>query len=171
LSVTDYDNDITDKAIAWIQSVDTSKSDYLYNLAILVKSEHVGIDKFGYVVSLVCAYKKDCEWAIERKEKADKAVKKGEKVYWGSPKVRVKGVKATCKGINSFCGDYGVTTIVRFESRISDTEYAVLTWFASGDKTEDFEVGTDYTFDATCKKHNDDDKYGKQTLITRVTVK
>ena len=99
------------------------------------------------------------------------AAAKGTKVYFGEPKVRVRGISATCVGVNSFEGHYGVTTLVRFEHRISESEYAVLVWFASGDKTEDFEAGEDYTFDATVKGHDEHDKYGKQTKINRVTVK
>ena len=171
LTVTDHDTDLAGKAIEWAQSVDTSKSDYLYNLSILAKSEWVGIDKFGYLVSIIVAYNNACERETERAERRAKAADKGTKVYFGSPKVRSKGVKATCTGLNSFDGNYGVTTLVRFEARMGDAEYAPLVWFASGDKTEDFEVGNEYTFDATCKDHADHEKYGKQTRINRVTVK
>jgi len=168
LTVCDHDRDLADKAMAWAESVDTSKSEYLHNLQILVKSEHVGADKFGYLVSLIPAYNK----AVEREtEYAARNAKKGRKEFVGEPKKRMRGITAKCVGLNSFDGHYGVTTLVRFEHRTDSDSYAVLTWFASGDKTEDFEVDEEYTFDATCKDHEDHEKYGKQTRINRVTVK
>lgn len=170
LTVTAYDTDLADKAIEWAKSVDSSKSDYLYNLSILAKSDYVHTDKFGYLVSLIPAYNKAMERETERADRRDKAAAKGEKVYYGSPKVRSKAIKATCVGLNSFEGKFGVTTLVRFEA-CDNNSYSPLAWFASGDKTEDFEVGNDYTFDAMIKGHNDHEKYGKQTLINRVTVK
>ncbi len=170
LTVTAYDTDLAGKAIEWAKTVDTSKSDYLHNLSLLVQSEWVGVDKYGYLVSIIIAYNNACERETERKEREDKLAAKGDKVYIGEPKVRAKGIKATCVGLNSFEGQYGVTTLVRFESRVDSGSYAPIAWFASGDKTEDFEVGTEYSFDAMIKGHNDHDKYGKQTMVNRLKV-
>ena len=171
LTVCDHDVELATKAIEWAKSVDTSKSEYLHNLSVLVSEEWVHADKFGYLVSLIPAYNKAVERETEYAARKAKAAAKGSKEYIGEPKKRSKGIVATCVGMNSFEGNYGVTTLVRFESRIDSDSYAVLAWFASGDKTEDFEVGTEYTFDAMIKGHNDHEKFGKQTLINRVTVK
>ena len=169
LTVSEYDTGLAAKAIEWVKSVDTSKSEYLHNLSLLAQLEYVTADKFGYLVSLISTYNKACERETERADKAAKAAAKGSKTYYGSPKVRSKGIKATCVGLNSFEGNYGVTTLVRFEA-YADNSYSPLAWFASGDKTEDFEVGEDYTFDAMIKDHNDHEKYGKQTRINRLKV-
>lgn len=168
LHVSDYDRERATNVLEWLRSVEPGNSNYLENLKVLAQLDHVGYDKFGYLVSAIIAYEKHCEHEVACKER-DK--KKGQKVYWGSPKKRERNVRATCKGIHSFDGHYGVTTIVRFEHRINDAEYAVLVWFASGDRTEEFDLDEEYTFDATCKDHNDHETYGKQTRITRVTVK
>ena len=167
LIVNDYDRDLAGKALAWAKSLEPGDSEYLHNLEVLANSEMIGLDKFGYAASIIPAYNRACDRETER---AERAADKGRKEFFGSPKVRARAVTATCTGLKSFEGNYGVTTMVRFEHRIDSDSYAVLTWFASGDKTEDFEPGTEYTFDATCKKHEDHDKYGKQTMINRVTV-
>ena len=171
LTVCDHDIDLAAKALAWAKSLDPKESEYLHNLKVLAQSEWIGADKFGYVVSMIPAYNKEVERETERAARAARAAAKGEKGYIGEPKKRIKGIEATCVGVRSYEGSYGVGTCIRFEHRIDDASYAVLTWFATGDKTEDYEVGEDYTFDATCKKHEDNPKYGKATLINRVTVK
>jgi hypothetical protein len=171
LTVCDYDRELAAKALEWARTVEPGKSDYLANLKVLAQLELVGTDKIGYLVSVIPAYNRACDRETERAARADAAAAKGRKGYIGEPKKRMRGITATCTGLHSFEGHYGVTTLVRFEHRISDSEYAVLAWFATGDKTEDFEKGTEYTFDATCKDHNDHEKYGKQTRINRVTVK
>ena len=70
--------------------------------------------------------------------------------------------------LHTFEGRFGPTTIVRFEHSVNDGEVAVLAWFASGSKERDWEDGEDYTIDFTCKSHDDDERYGKQTKINRV---
>lgn len=167
LTVTDYDKDLATKAIEWAKSVQPGDSDYLHNLNVLASAEMATWDNAGYIVSIIPAYNR----AVEREtERAALAEKKGRKGYIGEPKKRMRGIKATCVGIRSFEGRYGVTTMLRFEHRISESEYAVLIWFASGDKTEDFDLDTEYTFDATCKGHNDHEKYGKQVQINRLKL-
>lgn len=168
LHMNDYDADLAGKAIAWAQSLEPGQSEYLHNLKILANSEWIGTDKFGYVVSIIPAYNREMEKEMARKEYAKK---KGEKVYFGEKGKRSRKVRATCKGVRSFEGNYGVTTMVRFEHYVDDSHYAVLVWFASGDRTEEFEVDEEYTFDATIKGHDDHETYGKQTKINRVTVK
>jgi hypothetical protein len=171
LTVCDYDKELAAKALHWAESLEPGDSDYLANLKVLAQLERIGFDKLGYAVSIIPAYNRACERETERRDRMEAAARKGDKVFVGEPKKRMKGIRVTCKGLKSFEGNYGVTTLVRFEHRVSPTEYAILVWFASGDKTEDFEVDADYTVDATCKDHNDHEKYGKQTRVNRVTVK
>lgn len=168
LTVSDYDKDLAAKAIEWAQSLEPGDSEYLHNLKVLAQLEFVTFDKWGYIVSMVPAYKREMEKELKRKEYTKKH---GEKVYIGEPKKRLRGIKATCKGVNSFEGHYGVTTLIRFEHRIDDSSYAVLIWWASGDKSEDFDVDEEYTFDATVKGHDDHEKYGMQTKVNRLSVK
>ena len=167
LTICKHDTDLAAKAIEWAKSLDAGESEYLHNLKTLAQLESVDASKFGYIVSIIPAYNR----AVEREtEYADEKAAKGTKVFIGEPKKRMKAVEATCVGVRSFEGAYGVTTMVRFEARVDSDSYAVLTWFATGDKTEEWGVGELYTFDATCKKHEDNSKYGKQTMINRVKL-
>lgn len=168
LHVCDYDKDLAAKAITWAQSLEPGDSEYLHNLKTLAQSEWVSVDNFGYLVSLIPAYNRELERENKRKEYAKK---KGEKVWFGEKGKRSRKVTATCKTLKSIDGHYGVTTLIRFEHYVDDSHYAVLIWFATGDKTEEFEVDEEYTFDATIKDHDDHETYGKQTRINRVTVK
>jgi len=168
LTVTDYDKDLAAKVLSWAQSLEPKQSDYLANLKVLAQTEYVKSDKFGYIVSMIPAYNKEMERETERKERT---TSKGSKVFYGSPKSRERNIKAECVGIHSFSSNWGITTLIRFKHYTSDAECAVLVWFASGDKTENFEIGKDYTFDATIKDHSNHAVYGKQTNLTRVTIK
>ena len=71
LTVSEFDKDRAAKALQWAQSLEPGDSDYLHNISILANSESVHADKFGYVVSIIVAYEKDCEREVERKARAD----------------------------------------------------------------------------------------------------
>lgn len=156
-------------AVDWARSVDDSGNEYLHTIkqiALAGVVDFKGLD--GYAASIIIAYKNACDREAERAEKAKGAKTK---VYFGSDGKREKSVKVVCKGVHTFEGYYGVTTIVRFEHSVSDTEKAVIVWFASGDKSYDWEVDIEYTVDFTIKGHEDDPKWGKQTKVNRVSVK
>lgn len=163
------DAELAVRAIEWARTVDDTGNEYKNTIKRIAESGLVdfkGLD--GYAASIIIAYKKACEFEAERTEKAKNAKTK---VWFGSEGNRERGVSVICKGLHTFDGYYGTTTIVRFEHSVSDTETAVLVWFASGDKERNWEEGEEYTIDATIKGHDDDDKYGKQTKINRVTNK
>jgi len=168
LSVSPADEAEAACAIEWACSVDSSKSEYLDTIKRIALSGMVdfkGLD--GYAASIIIAYRNACEFQAERDEKAKSAKNK---VWFGSPKERVKNVSVVCKGRHSFEGSYGTTTIVRFEHYPNNSDVAVLVWFASGDRFDDWEEGAEYSITATIKGHDDDSKYGKQTKINRVKV-
>jgi hypothetical protein len=154
------------EAIEWARNVDDSRSEYLHTIKLIAGNEIVDFNKLdGYTASIIVAYRKACEREIERAEKAKTAKNK---VWYGEAKKRYRNVKVVCKGLNSFEGMYGVTTLVRFEHDLGNNECAVLVWFASGDKYDDWEVDAEYNVDFTVKGHDDHEKYGKQTKINRV---
>lgn len=166
LHTCDDDENEAVRAIAWACELDTSGNEYLSVINRIARSGVVDFDGLdGYAASIIIAYRKACEREAERAERAKNAKTK---VWLGRAKERVRNLPVTCKGLHSFEGYYGVTTIVRFEHSVSDTEKAVLVWFASGDKYDDWEVDAEYTIDATIKGHDDHETYGKQTKINRV---
>jgi len=166
LEVCAADHAIAARATEWARNVDVSGNEYLYTISQIAHKGEVaerGLD--GYAASIIIAYRKACEReALEAERKA----RNKNKVWFGTEKKREKGLRVTCKGLHTFEGHYGPTTIVRFEHRINDNDVAVLVWFASGARENDWEVDEDYTIDATVKGHDDHEKYGKQTKINRV---
>jgi len=167
LHVVDGDSDYADKAIAWAAALDcTDNNEYLYTIGQIARAGFVDMRKLdGYAASILIAYDRACEREVEYAERAKGAKNK---VWFGSKDKKEKGVRVTCKGLHSFEGHYGVTTIVRFEHYPNDTDKAILVWFASGDRYNEWAVDDEYTIDATVKEHTDDDKYGKQTKVNRV---
>lgn len=161
LHTCEQDKELAAKALEWVRNIPAdTDSDYLYNIRTICSGECIHPDKLGYAVSVIPAYKRDIERRAERKETNT------DKQFVGEVGKRLRDLPVTVKRIRSTEGQYGVTTIIAFESDGND-----LTWFASGDKTGDFEEGTSYTVDATVKKHEDDARYGKQTIVNRVRVK
>lgn len=163
LVVTDFDKELAARALEWVRNVEPGDSDYLHNIKLLALSDTVAHDKLGYVVSIISAYQRETNKQVERAARP-------ESVYYGVAGKRNRNIQAECKGLRSFDGYYGVTTMVKFEAYI-DGKVAPIVWFASGDRTPDFEVGEEYTFDATVKKHEEHETYGKQTIVNRVTVR
>lgn len=168
LSVSEEDVAEANCAIEWACNVDSKNNEYLDTIKRIAQAGMVDFKSLdGYAASIIIAYRNACKFQAERDEKAKTAKKL---VYVGSPKERIKGLEVVCKGLHSFEGNYGTTTIVRFEHYPNDTDKAVLVWFASGDKYDDWEEGAEYSITATIKGHDDDSKYGKQTKINRVKV-
>jgi hypothetical protein len=166
----DGDNDYVDRAIAWAVGLkDADCNEYLDTIRRIAYTGLVEMGKLdGYAASILIAYDKACEREIEY---ADRKAKAKNKVWIGSAKKRERNVSVVCKGLNSFEGQYGTTTLVRFEhypDGPDGADKAILVWFASGDRWSDWEVDKEYTVDFTCKDHNEHDKYGKQTRINRV---
>jgi len=158
LYATDYDTRLVNAALDWLKNADTSRSDYLHNLQLLVNMESVRIKHFGYLASLINTYIRATE-----KESAQRSRASIFLPYSG----RVKNLAVTCTGIRSIEGYYGVSTLIKFK-HVCDEGVANLTWFASGDKTHAYVVGHPYEITFTVKE-NREDGYGKQTIINRVT--
>lgn len=161
------DGAYADRAAEWAAGLDCNdENEYRFTIGQIARAGCVDMRKLdGYAASILIAYDKHCEREIEYAEKRKNAK---EKVWFGTKGRREKGVRVKCVGLHSFEGQYGVTTIVRFEHYPNDTEKAVLVWFASGDKYNDWDVDAEYRIDAMIKAHDDSDKYGKQTKINRV---
>lgn len=163
------DDELAGRAIEWAKTVDTSRSEYLDVIKKIACAGTVDMRTLsGYAASIIIAYRKACEREAEYAEKAKIAKNR---VWFGTVGRREKGIKATCVGKHSHEGYYGVTTIIRFEVSVNEGEKAVLVWFASGDRFNEFEEGDEYAFDAMIKAHDDDARYGRDTKINRVTVK
>lgn len=161
LYVEDSDKEIAEKALAWAREIPAdTKSDYLYNLKIACSLETVTWKTVGLTASAIAAYKRHVEREeMKRREKKDK--RRG---HVGSLKERRGFPDLTVIAMKHIDGNYGVKTLVKFENEAGD----ILVWWASGDVSDDWEIGDTYDVTGTVKKHEDHETYGKSTVFNRV---
>lgn len=161
LYVTDFDKEEAARTLEFLKAIpENTEIDYLHNLRIVGVLEYVPSSKFNLVVSAVAAAKRSRDEEVRR---AEFGKQNAAKEFVGELKQRMRNLEVNVKRTHSFEGNFGVTTIITFG--IGNNE---LTWFASGDRIEEYIVGSNYTIDATVKEHKDDAKYGKSTVVSRV---
>jgi len=163
LYFTDYDRELAADALAWIETNEDT-GDYIHNLRLACKAGVVTEKTAGLVTSLIPAYRKAMD---KEAKKAEYRKRAADRVWIGEIKKRMRGLEVKVLGMSSHDSDWGATTLVRF----ADADENSIIWWASGDKTEEFTVGETYKVDATVKKHDEHEVYGKQTVVNRVTVK
>jgi len=163
LFITDYDKDLAAEALAWIKA-NKDEGDYMHNLRLACEAGVVIAQTAGLVTSLIPAYRKAMD---KEAKKAEYRKRAADRVWIGEIKKRMRGLEVKVLGMSSHDSDWGVTTLVRF----ADADENSIIWWASGDKTEEFTIGETYKVDATVKKHDEHEVYGKQTVVNRVTVK
>lgn len=166
----DGDNDYVDRAVEWAAGLDCNDSnEYRHTIGAIARAGVVDMRTLdGYAASILIAYDKHCEREIEYAARKAGAKRK---VHFGDAKKRYRSVRVKCVGLHSFEGLYGVTTIVRFEhypNGPDGADKAILVWFASGDRYNEWRIDDDYAIDFTVKDHDDHEKYGAQTKINRV---
>jgi len=159
------DAELAVRAIEWAKSVDSSKSEYLDVIRRIATVGTLDWKLDGYTASIIVAYQKDCERQAEFKAKRDGAKEKG---WYGNVKDRVRGVTVRVVRVRYFETDFGTKTIVAMEMDLPDNRVAPITWFASG--SHEFVEGAEYTMTATIKGHEDDTKWGKQTIVQRAKL-
>ncbi len=148
---TEQDYQAARDALAWGRALTVEEclvnpsSDYLTNLRVVCQAD-VHADKHaGILVSVLVAHARHLEREVER---ASAATKTNEHV--GEVGAMVNFEDLTIVALRYFDGDYGVTTLVKFE----DAEGHLLTWFASGEK--DYEVGQEFpVFRGKVKAHTE----------------
>lgn len=159
LHITEFDKTEAVMAFEFLGTIEENPAnDYLYNLRVIRDLGYVPSSKMGVAVSIITAAKRHREEAIKRQER-NKTV--GPHV--GEVGKRIRNVAVSVTSVKSHESDYGVTTIINFR----DENNSRLTWFASGDRTEEYEVGQSYVVTFTVKKH-EDNQYGLATVIQRV---
>ena len=165
IDVCDNDRDAAAQAIEWAKSLpseQTDKSEYLHVIQSIATAGHTNRRLAGYAASIIRAYQNDCDRRAEREEKAKNAPRK---VYAGEPcKTRDIGNVRIVR-VNFIDGFYGTKTIVSMELDMADGSIAPITWFGSG--SHDYAAGEEFHLRAGIKECKDDEKWGKQTIVTR----
>ena len=162
LFVSDNDVKLAGDAIEWVCNVE-DRSEYINTIKRIGQAGIVDMKSLaGYAASIISAYKKTLDVS-----KARAAFAKNTD-FIGNVKQRLKNLEVRVLRVRYIDGYYGTTTIVAMETDI-DGGVAPLVWFASG--SQDIAEGTILTIDATVKDQKDDPKFGKQTIVTRCSIK
>jgi hypothetical protein len=146
---TEQDKEVVEKAIEWIREVradamerDVELDDYMHNLSVVCASDMLSPKNKGIAASLITAHRREIEREINRK----KVLTLSETSQFVGTVGKRQVFTLTVLGMNTFMGNMGPTTLVRFTDGAN-----AFTWFASGDVTA--EVGKTYRVKATVKKH------------------
>lgn len=148
------------QALEWVQTMDPGRSDYLLNLSQIAQADHIGAKHLGLACSIISAWMRAMEKAEELRKDREALVNE----WVGKEKERLE-FKVRVKATRWFQNDWGDKTLVRMITEAGHT----LVWFATGDRTGEFEIGAQLRIKATVKGH-DEYKDWKQTIVNRVAV-
>lgn len=134
-------------------------TDYERNLATIIDSQRTTYKAIGYSASIV-------PYGCRLEQQAHAQAASDASNWVGQVGQRMTGLHVTVTGKNSFETQYGTTHIYNFREGNN-----LLVWFAS--KSQDLEVGQNYTLAATIKKHDTSAYHGgaKITAINRCKIK
>jgi hypothetical protein len=158
--VTEAHRELVERALGWARSLRETKpalSDYEHNLVVVCAPEALAPKNAGIAASLIAAYKRDVEHEILRRRRVERAA--------ASAFVGTVGTRGefTVEVVNviEYEGNWGVTRI----HKMLDDAGNALVWFAS--REGGFAQGRRYRIKATVKAHEEDPKWGKQTVLSR----
>jgi len=154
------DKEMAEKTMAWVESL-PGDSDFEHNMKVIVKLGYVEHRNKATIAWAVAGYMKAMDLETSKKKEAEASLNE----YFGSvgdkiePSLRVVFSKV-------IDGTYGYSTLFI----LKDEEGRTFKWFASGDKSQDFEKGEWITGKCTIK--GQEEREGKkETAITRCRMK
>jgi hypothetical protein len=153
---TDDDKAKAEEILAWLATVDSSKSEYMHNLQIACANETVTERTQGIVASAVVSF--DRSRAAEKTKKATKVSK-----YVGEIGKRIRGLQLVITKIFIFDTAYGTSCIVLMK----DSEGNVFKWKSS--KVIRPDEGDSVVVTGTVKEHAVY-RDTKQTVLTRCAI-
>ena len=152
-------------AMEWVRNSE-DRSDYMHNLKVIVDSEYIQSNNFGYAVSIIPTYNK----YIQKQTEAAKRAEAHATEAAASEFVGEVGQRITINNldeitiITSWETEYGITT----RYKITDTDGHVFMWDSSSHIRDD-EMVEVISIVGTIKKHDTWNDV-KQTWLTRCRV-
>lgn len=162
IEIEDRDMELAQKVIDWAATKADDENDYLRNLSVLARSECVGERRVSLLLSAIGAYQREVD-GIERA----KVAKLGRSHLNVEVGKRFRKLAVTVKRLRYFDSYYGTTCIVAMEAE-QDGTVVPLVWFTTS--SQDLREGEQVEIDGTVKEHKSDDKYGPQTVVSRVKI-
>jgi hypothetical protein len=154
------DTTLAQEALDWARAIPTTGvSDYEYNLGAACRQEIVTTRTIGIIGSAVSAYLRHQERIEELNLRKKRDL---QRKHLGTVGERLGFASVEIKALRYFESDWGVRTLVRFETKEGD----ILIWWAS--RELDWEVGEKLDITGTVHKH-DAYKDCPQTELKRVS--
>lgn len=162
VEIEGQDMELAEKVLAWAATKADDQNDYLRNLSVLARSESVGERRVSLLLSAIASYQREVD-GIERAK-----VAKLERCHLDAEVgKRVRGLEVTVKRLRFIDGYYGRTCIVGMEAEQGGKKIP-LVWFTGS--APPLREGEQLSIDATVKERKSDDKYGPQTVVSRVKI-
>lgn len=155
------DAELAHESRRWLLDEWADDGEYAHNLTLLLRQVAVTGKQIGFVASAIFAYQRETDCLEQRKADRRQAA---DSDWFGEIKERFDR-SLTVDFTKLIDGHYGLSTLVKFH----DEDGNIFSWFASGDRTRDFEKGATYRIRATVKAHA---MYrdAKETQITRAAA-
>jgi hypothetical protein len=161
------DRDVALAAIEWARATWCAtpideRSDFEHNMAVVVAKDYVPERRLGLAAYTVQGYRKAIEEEIRRRAVAGSQFigEIGERLALSVTVARVVALRDTY----SYNG--GTKPLYLFVDEAGNS----LKWFASSWKNE-LKVGASYELTGTVQRHDEDEKYGKATIVNRCKAK
>ena len=145
-----------EKIIEWAKALPAT-SEFNQNLAALAAEEFVSSKRIGFLAYAPTGYLRSVEKAAAKAAEAETLVNEP----LGEPKTKVKSLPAKVTGIHYIDGQYGTTTLVKFQM----TSGHKAAWFASNTPIDESWIGTEVLVSGTIK----DTSEWKGIVETRLT--
>lgn len=172
IDIEDQDNKLADEVLAWVRDenmgkTDDEMNDYEWNLVTAMRSEGVTFRTKGIVASAVSAFSRAKERELRLAKQRETAANSNHVGTVGERENFTLTLVKTIWVENRYASRYDDDQTKPLYI-FNDAEGNEVKWFASSD--QNFEQGETYTLKATVKAHDDNDRFGKSTLITRAKV-
>jgi hypothetical protein len=160
----EVDEELCEAAFRWALSDDDN--DYRKNIQQLAGMAEVSSKYYGFVCSILPSYERELgrqiEYAKQEKKQAEEVQRATEWIGEIGERITVEAIVTGKRFIQS---DWGVTTLVKFET----TEGYKVAWFASGNGANYGDPGDKVAVTGRVKSHNEF-KGAKETIVTRAKM-
>ncbi len=161
LHVSDSDRADAEAALKWARAIAPGcGNEYLYNLGVAARQDAVTFRTSGLVASAISAHQRVLDEAVVAVERVEAGKKQK---HIGEVGERRRFNDLACVSLKTFDGDYGPSTLCRFD----DLDGNVVIWWATGTAPE--WLDDEGVFDVVGRVKAHEDYNGTpQTVLTRV---
>lgn len=146
----------------WCETPIDERDDFEHNMAVAVVHDYVPTRRLGLAAYAVQGYLKTIEETVRREAAAVSE-------FVGTVGERLRGLRVKVARVVAIADRYSFDGGTKPLYTFVDEGGNSLKWFASANAPE-LAAGEEYLLTGTVKRHEDDAKFGKATIITRCKV-